>query len=163
MTERTIWRVEGKGDNGGPASVFFFNRADAEAALVEAEALQAATAEASPTVSLPRLTIVGYSAHAGDAPTSDDRFLLLSVLVPADFMPDADPDDIADEMVRLLNEDRRRAAFVASMLNGSYDPETGETGAPKLGQLLVGALPWPQWLTTKTLHRLRAAAREAKS
>lgn len=85
---------------------------------------------------------------------STQLFLVLSI--PHDFMPeDADPDVLADEIVRLINRQRQASASSKAMLDGTYDIETG---APRVAPFLVGGIPAAQWLTPTTLAKLRHAA-----
>jgi hypothetical protein len=73
--------------------------------------------------------------------------LLLALYMPDDgFDPnlDFDPDDSADGLVAIINEERRRNAIEAGRPDW-YRPVT------------VSAIPAPQWVTADSLAKLRAA------
>ena len=82
--------------------------------------------------------------------------LFLAITIPDDICPGVDdPDDIADEIVRLLNESRTTSAWARQMLDGTYDSENPNSGVEPI---MVDAIPSPQWLTPETLATLRASA-----
>jgi len=83
------------------------------------------------------------------------RNLFLAITIPDDLIPgEDDPDAIADEIVRLLNDQRIRAVAARAILDGSYDVD----GGAFVERILVNAIPAPQWLTPETLRNLRTAA-----
>ena len=77
-----------------------------------------------------------------DPPEHPTSTLLLAVTFPADGIPnaDVDPEQVADELVHILNEERIR------------------NGCPSGERLMVAGIPAAQWLTRRTLDNLRKAA-----
>lgn len=78
--------------------------------------------------------------------------LLVALSLPGDGWTDQDPDDIADVLVAIINEERVR--------NGGVDAADDEAGfdRPEVEPVMVSAIPAPQWLTAEALANLRAAA-----
>lgn len=85
-----------------------------------------------------------------------NRDLLLAITIPDDLHVSDDPDDVADEVVRILNSHRRTSAWAKAILAG--DGSNSETAWNSVERVMVNAIPSPQWLSRETLDALRKAA-----
>jgi hypothetical protein len=76
------------------------------------------------------------------------RTLLFAVVFPEDGIDseDVDPEDVADLLVEIINEDRDRNW-----------PERG-----RVNDLMVSGLPPAQWMTDRTLSDLRETIERAR-